>query len=112
MGRQDSGDVIHPAPAGRMVAPDSHGVELDPSDVVSRGAAGRASAAYASNIGAERRQWPRAVRLRLRHLCIPRDSLGACVLLLGTERTPDGGAAMPDRNVISFAIPARLRKRI
>ena len=40
-GRQTSGDVVHPRVQAVMVAARFHGMELDPSEVVSTGAQAR-----------------------------------------------------------------------
>jgi ATP-binding cassette subfamily B protein len=59
-GRQTIGDVIHPRVQAVMVAARFHGMELDPSEVVSKGAQDITSAALLSDWAQTRPQAPSA----------------------------------------------------
>src|ERR1700730_8523834 len=110
-GRQTSGDVIHPRVQAVMVAARFHGVELDPSEVVSRGAQDAPSAASLSEWAQSAGMWARAVRLRWRQLMHFVDA-GPVVLLL-----TDGSATLmvgadADRNVVFLRDPRALASEI
>src|ERR1700694_297031 len=80
-GRQTGGDVIHPRVQAVMIAARFHGVELDPSDVVSTGAQDMPSAASLSEWAQSAGMWARAARLRWRQL-MHFGNTGPAVLLL------------------------------
>ena len=65
-GCQTSGDMIHPRVQAMMVAARFHGMELDPSEVVSTAAQKTPSAASLSEWAQSAGMWARAVRLRWR----------------------------------------------
>ena len=105
-GRQTSGDVIHPRVQAVMVAARFHGVELDPSEVVSRGAQDAPSAASLSEWAQSAGMWARAVRLRWRQLLHFVDT-GPVVLLL-----TDGSATlMVGANAVSLASARGSRRK-
>jgi subfamily B ATP-binding cassette protein HlyB/CyaB len=110
-GRQTGGDVIHPRVQALMVAARFHGMELDPSEVVSTGAQDIPSAASLSEWAQSAGMWARAVRLRWRHLMHFVDA-GPVVLLL-----TDGSATLmvgadAERNVIFLRDPRALTSEI
>jgi ATP-binding cassette, subfamily B, bacterial HlyB/CyaB len=110
-GRQTIGDVIHPRVQAVMVAARFHGMELDPSGVVSTGAQDIPSAASLSEWAQSAGMWARAVRLRWRQLMHFVDA-GPVVLLL-----TDGSATLmvgadADRNVVFLRDPRALASEI
>src|SRR6202140_1512549 len=110
-GRQTSGDVIHPRVQAVMVAARFHGMELDPSEVVSTGAQDIPSAASLSEWAQSAGMWARAVRLRWRQLMRFVDT-GPVVLLL-----TDGSATLmvgadADRQVVFLRDPRALASEI
>jgi subfamily B ATP-binding cassette protein HlyB/CyaB len=110
-GCQTSGDMIHPRVQATMVAARFHGMELDPSEVVSTGAQGMPSAASLSEWAQSAGMWARAVRLRWRQLMHFVDA-GPVVLLL-----TDGSATLmvgadADRNVVFLRDPRALASEI
>src|ERR1700737_2322851 len=112
-GRQTSGDVIHPRVQAVMVAARFHGMELDPSEVVSRGAPGTPSAASLSEWAQSAGMWARAVRLRLRWRQLMHFVDAGPVVLLLT----DGSATLmvgadADRNVVFLRDPRALASEI
>jgi ATP-binding cassette, subfamily B, bacterial HlyB/CyaB len=103
-GRQTSRDDIHPRVQVVMVAARFHGMELDPSEVISTGAQDLPSAASLSEWAQSAGMWARAVRLRWRQLMHLVDA-GPVVLLL-----TDGSATLmvgadADRNVVFLRDP-------
>jgi subfamily B ATP-binding cassette protein HlyB/CyaB len=110
-GRQTSGDVIHPRVQAVMVAARFHGVELDPSEVVSRGAQGAPSAASLSEWAQSAGMWARAVRLRWRQLMHFVDA-GPVVLLLTDGSATLMVGANADRNVVFLSDPRALASEI
>jgi ATP-binding cassette, subfamily B, bacterial HlyB/CyaB len=109
-GRQTS-DVIHPRVQAVMVAARFHGMELDPSEVVSTGAQDTPSAASLSEWAQSAGMWARAVRLRWRQLMHFVDT-GPVVLLL-----TDGSATLmvgadAERNVVFLRDPRALASEI
>jgi subfamily B ATP-binding cassette protein HlyB/CyaB len=109
--RQTSGDVIHPRVQAVMVAARFHGMEMDPSEVVSTGAQAMPSATSLSEWAQSAGMWARAVRLRWRQLMHLVDA-GPVVLLL-----KDGSATLmvgadADRNVVFLRDPRALASEI
>jgi ATP-binding cassette subfamily B protein len=110
-GRQTSGDAVHPRVRAVMVAARFHGVELDPSEIVSRGAQDMPSAVSLSEWAQSAGMWARSVRLRWRQLMHFVDA-GPVVLLL-----KDGSATLmvgadADRNVVFLRDPRALASEI
>jgi subfamily B ATP-binding cassette protein HlyB/CyaB len=106
-GRQAIGDVIHPRVQAGMVAARFHGMELDPSEVVSTGTQDIPSAASLSEWAQSAGMWARAVRLRWRQLMHFVDT-GPVVLLL-----TDGSATLmvgadAERHVVFLRDPRAL----
>ena len=110
-GRQTSGDVIHPRVQAVMVAARFHGMELDPSDVVSTGAQDMPSAASLSEWAQSAGMWARAVRLRWRQLMHFVDA-GPVVLLLTDGSATLMVGANADRNVVFLSDPRALASEI
>jgi ATP-binding cassette, subfamily B, bacterial HlyB/CyaB len=106
-GRQTGGDVIHPRVQAVMVAARFHGMELDPSEVVSTGAQDMPSAASLSEWAQSAGMWARAVRLRWRQLLHFVDT-GPVVLLLTDGSATLMVGANADRNVVFLRDPRAL----
>jgi len=110
-GSQTSGDVIHPRVQAVMVAARFHGMELDPSEVVSTTAQKMPSAASLSEWAQSAGMWARAVRLRWRQLMHFVDA-GPVVLLLTDGSATLMVSANPDRNVVFLRDPRALASEI
>jgi ATP-binding cassette, subfamily B, bacterial HlyB/CyaB len=110
-GRQTSRDVIHPRVQAVMVAARFHGMELDPSELVSTGAQGMPSAASLSEWAQSAGMWARAVRLRWRQLMHLVDA-GPVVLLLTDGSSTLMVGADADRNVVFLRDPRALASEI
>src|ERR1700737_607531 len=110
-GRQTSGDVIHPRVQAVMVAARFHGMEWDPSEVVSTTAQKMPSAASLSEWAQSAGMWARAVRLRWRQLMHFVDA-GPVVLLLTDGSATLMVGANADRNVVFLSDPRALASEI
>src|ERR1700730_3320157 len=110
-GRQTGGDVIHPRVQAVMIAARFHGMELDPSEVVSTGAQDMPSAASLSEWAQSAGMWARAVRLRWRQLLHFVDT-GPVVLLLTDGSATLMVGANADRNVVFLSDPRALASEI
>jgi ATP-binding cassette, subfamily B, bacterial HlyB/CyaB len=109
--RQTSGDVIHPRVRAVMVAARFHGIELDPSEVVSTGAQDIPSGASLSEWAQSAGMWARAVRLRWRQLVHFVDA-GPVVLLLTDGSATLMVGAKPERNLVFLRDPRALASEI
>ena len=109
--RQTSGDVIHPRVRAVMVAARFHGIELDPSEVVSTGAQDIPSGASLSEWAQSAGMWARAVRLRWRQLVHFVDA-GPVVLLLTDGSATLMVGANPERNLVFLRDPRALASEI
>jgi ATP-binding cassette, subfamily B, bacterial HlyB/CyaB len=110
-GRQTIGDVIHPRVQAVMVAARFHGMELDPSELVSTGAQDIPSAASLAEWAQSAGMWARAMRLGWRQLMHFVDT-GPVVLLL-----TDGSATLmvgadAERHVVFLRDPRALASEI
>jgi ATP-binding cassette, subfamily B, bacterial HlyB/CyaB len=110
-GRQTSSGVIHPRVQAVMVAARFHGMELDPSELVSTGAQDMPSAASLSEWAQSAGMWARAVRLRWRQLMHLVDA-GPVVLLLTDGSATLMVSADADRNVVFLRDPRALASEI
>src|SRR5258708_17154151 len=107
-GRQTIAEAIHPRVQAVMVAARFHGVELDPSEIVSTGSPSAPSlSAWAQTAG----MWARAVRLRWRQLMRLVDA-GPVVLLLKDGSATLMTGANTEPNVVLLLDPRALASEI